>query len=173
MAGKSQNRLTLTKHHYAVALVGWLSLDPQRQRTKKAAHTWTAPLFDFLGRLPAPPASASASTPAISATTTATTTATATATTTVTAPATATATTRLRPSFVDGQGPPGKLLAIEALNCRLAGCGIGHLDKPEASQPAGLSVGDQVDAFHFSKLREERPDFILGGFVREVPYINV
>lgn len=89
--------------------------------------------------------------------------ATATATTAAIAATTAAATTLLtRPGFVDGQGSPIEIFAIECFD-RSSALRIVHLDEAEASGTTGLPIRHQVDTLHFTMRREEFSNLFLVG----------
>src|SRR5262249_28712055 len=73
--------------------------------------------------------------------------------------------------LVDGQGATLQLRAVQSGDGRVAA--LAHLDEAEAARAAGGAVGGDLGAGHVAVLGEPAAQVIRGGFVGEVPDVNV
>src|SRR5262245_27424087 len=95
------------------------------------------------------------------------------------AEAAATATTAAGAAFlarlglVDCQGPALVVEVIQALDGLLRLRVVFHLDEPEAARPAGLAVGDHLDAGHLAELAEQLEQIVAGRIPHEVAHVDI
>ena len=77
------------------------------------------------------------------------------------------------PGLIDDQISPIYVLSAQLLDSLfrfLLGC---HLDETEPPGLSGRTVSDDIDRFHCAGLREQFLERLLGGGIRQVPYIQL
>ncbi len=113
-------------------------------------------------------AAATAAAAAAIATATATAAAAAAETTTTTAAAAA---LFARPGFIDGQGTPTEVSAVQGADRRSSSV-IVHLDEAETARPTGLAIGHHVHAMDFPVRGKVIANFFFGGREGQVPDVD-
>jgi hypothetical protein len=75
--------------------------------------------------------------------------------------------------FTDREGTALEVFAVEALNSGLRRTAVWHVDEPKAFGAAGVPVGNKINLVHRPIRLEELAQVMIGGGIRQIPYIDI